>query len=67
LGKAMPNVDLVPVYLDNANRVLPKGEFLPIPFLCSVNFGSPLRLLPEESKTAFLTRARVAVEIMANS
>jgi 1-acyl-sn-glycerol-3-phosphate acyltransferase len=67
LGKAMPNVDLVPVYLDNANRVLPKGEFLPIPFLCSVNFGSPLRLLPEESKTAFLTRARVAVEIMANA
>jgi 1-acyl-sn-glycerol-3-phosphate acyltransferase len=66
LGKAMPNVDLVPVYLDNANRVLPKGEFLPIPFLCSVNFGSPLRLLPDEPKNAFLTRARAAVEAMAN-
>jgi 1-acyl-sn-glycerol-3-phosphate acyltransferase len=67
LGKAMPNVDLVPVYLDNANRVLPKGEFLPIPFLCSVNFGSPLRLLPDESKDAFLTRARAAVGAMAKS
>ena len=57
----------VPVYLDNANRVLPKGEFLPIPFLCSVNFGCPLRLLPDEPKNAFLTRARAAVEALANS
>lgn len=67
LGKAMPDVDLVPVYLDNANRVLPKGEFLPIPFLCSANFGAPLRLLAGESKNAFLTRARAAVEAMAKS
>jgi len=67
LAKAKPDVDLVPVYLDNANRVLPKGEFLPIPFLCSVNFGAPLHLLPDESKDAFLTRARAAVEAMAKS
>lgn len=67
LGKAMPHVELVPVYLDNANRVLPKGEFLPIPLLCSVNFGAPLRLLPDESRDAFLTRARAAVEGMAKS
>ena len=65
LGKVMPHVDLVPVYLDNASRVLPKGEFLPIPFLCSANFGAPLRLLPDETKDAFLTRARAAVEAMA--
>ena len=62
LGKAAPLVDLVPVYIDNASRILPKGEFLPIPLLCSVNFGTPLRLLPGESKQAFLTRARTAVE-----
>ena len=67
LGKAMPDVELVPVYLDNANRVLPKGEFLPIPLLCSVNFGAPLRLLPDESRDAFLTRARSAVQNMAKS
>ena len=62
LGKAAPSVDLVPVYIDNASRILPKGEFLPIPLLCSVNFGAPMRLLPTESKQAFLTRARAAVE-----
>ncbi len=61
LSKAAPSVDLVPVYIDNASRVLPKGEFLPIPLLCSVNFGEPMRLLPAEPKNAFLTRARAAV------
>ncbi|MEA3164046.1 MAG: hypothetical protein QOE88_1864 [Verrucomicrobiota bacterium] len=62
LGKAAPTVDLVPVYIDNVNRVLPKGEFLPIPLLCSVNFGEPMRLSLGESKNAFLARARAAVE-----
>ena len=62
LGKAMPEVDLVPVYIDNANRVLPKGELLPLPLLCSVIFGEPLRLETNESKDAFLTRAQAAVE-----
>jgi 1-acyl-sn-glycerol-3-phosphate acyltransferase len=62
LGKAMPEVDLVPVCIDNANRVLPKGELLPLPLLCSVIFGQPLRLEMNESKDAFLTRAQTAVE-----
>ncbi|HUB67245.1 MAG TPA: lysophospholipid acyltransferase family protein [Candidatus Methylacidiphilales bacterium] len=65
LAKAVPAVDLVPVYIDNANRVLPKGEFLPIPLLCSANFGAPLRLQTDEPKDAFLTRARAAVEALA--
>lgn len=65
LAKAVPTVDLVPVFIDNANRVLPKGEFLPIPLLCSANFGAPLRLLPDEPKDHFLTRARAAVEALA--
>ena len=67
LAKAMPNVDLVPVYLDNANRVLPKGEFLPVPLLCSAHFGAPLRMIVDEPKDAFLTRARTAVEALAKS
>jgi 1-acyl-sn-glycerol-3-phosphate acyltransferase len=65
LGKAVPDVDLVPVYIDNASRVLPKGELLPLPLLCSVVFGAPLRLQPAESKEAFLTRARAAIESLS--
>lgn len=64
LGKAVPDVDLVPVYIDNASRVLPKGELLPLPLLCSVIFGEPLRPEKNESKDAFLTRARAAVEAL---
>lgn len=64
LGKAVPEIDLVPVYINNANRVLPKGELLPLPLLCSVIFGRPIRPEKSESKDAFLTRARAAVEAL---
>ena len=62
LARAMPSVELVPVYIDNASRILPKGEFLPIPLICSVNIGAPIHVRPAESKEAFLSRARGAVE-----
>lgn len=61
LAKARPAADYVPVYIDNLNRVLPKGEFLPVPILCSVSFGTPLRLETGETKPAFLSRAREAL------
>jgi 1-acyl-sn-glycerol-3-phosphate acyltransferase len=54
-------LELVPVYLENLNRILPKGEFLPVPLLSSVTFGPPMGLQPGESKAAFLERARAAV------
>jgi hypothetical protein len=62
LAKTMPHVEFVPVYVKNANRVLPKGESLPVPMLCSVTFGAPFRFDDQLDKHAFLTRARNAVE-----
>jgi 1-acyl-sn-glycerol-3-phosphate acyltransferase len=56
-----PAVELVPVWMDNLGRVLPKGEFIPVPLLCSINFGVPLRVEADEDKDAFLTRARDAL------
>ena len=61
LARKRPDVELVPVLLDNMNRILPKGEFLPVPLICSVTFGAPLRLETDESREAFLLRARQAV------
>jgi 1-acyl-sn-glycerol-3-phosphate acyltransferase len=61
LGKARPDVELVPVYIDNLNRVLPKGEFAPVPMLASVSFGAPMRVGENEDKTEFLERARNAI------
>lgn len=58
LARRFPDVELVPVYLDNLSRILPKGEFLPVPLLCSASFGPPMALNPGEAKEAFLARAR---------
>lgn len=61
LAQKRPDMELVPVLIDNLNRVLPKGEILPVPLLGSVTFGPPIHLLNGESKTAFLDRARQAL------
>lgn len=61
LAKQAPEIEFVPVYIENLNRVMPKGEVLPIPILCSVTFGAPLRPDPAEGKAAFLGRARDAL------
>ena len=66
LAKARPEVELVPVFLENLNRVLPKGEYLPVPLLSRVYFGPPLHLQEGESKDAFLERARQAMVKLAS-
>jgi 1-acyl-sn-glycerol-3-phosphate acyltransferase len=61
LALARPGVELVPTWIDNLSRVLPKGEFMPLPLLCSVTFGAPLVLEEGEERKAFLARARGAL------
>ena len=61
LAEAFPDVQLIPAWIDNVQRVMPKGEVVPVPILCSVTFGAPLNLQPGEDKRAFLDRARNAV------
>jgi 1-acyl-sn-glycerol-3-phosphate acyltransferase len=61
LAGEFPDVELVPVYLDNLHRSLPKGALLPVPVVCTVRFGAPLARLAQETKEAFLARARDAV------
>ena len=60
LGRA-PHLECVPVYIENLARVLPKGEFLPLPLLSSLSIGAPLRLAEGERKAEFLERLRQAV------
>ena len=61
LAEAHPGVPLIPAWIDNVQRVMPKGEVVPVPLLCSVTFGAPLALQPGEDKRVFLERARAAV------
>ena len=61
LAKARPGVDLVPVWIANLNRVMPKGEIIPVPLICTLTFGAPLHLAEDETKDAFLDRATQAL------
>ncbi len=65
LAQRFPEVELVPVYLENFHRVMPKGSVLPVPLLCTVRFGRPINLFENEAKEDFLFRARAAVEELA--
>ena len=65
LAQQYPHVELVPVYLDNARRALPKGSMVPVPLVCTARFGAPLARVPDEDKAQFLERARNAVVELA--
>ena len=65
LARARPHIELIPVWIANLNRVMPKGRALPLPLLCTLSFGAPLQWLDDESKEAFLERARNALLAMA--
>lgn len=65
LALAFPDVELIPVYLDNLHRSLPKGSFFPVPLLCTVRFGPTLPRIEDEAKDDFLIRARQAMVDLA--
>jgi 1-acyl-sn-glycerol-3-phosphate acyltransferase len=61
LLRLKPGLEIVPIYLANMNRILPKGEVLPVPLIGRVIVGAPMTLDPDEDKHAFLGRAREAM------
>jgi 1-acyl-sn-glycerol-3-phosphate acyltransferase len=61
LARRFPGVVLVPAWIHNVQRVMPKGEVVPVPVLCSVTFGAPIALSENEPRADFLVRAREAV------
>lgn len=67
LAMARPQIELVPVWLENLNRMMPKGEIFPVPLLCTVTFGTPMTVLPQEEKTDFLRRAQAALLAAASA
>jgi 1-acyl-sn-glycerol-3-phosphate acyltransferase len=64
LAQRKAAADLVPAYLENLNRILPKGEVLPVPLLSALTFGPPLRFEPGERKETFLDRTREALRCL---
>lgn len=66
LARQRPELEFVPVWLDNLRRVMPKGRLIPLPLLCTARFGAPLRLRAGEDKAAFLDRTRDALLALAD-
>lgn len=62
LAKAKPEIELIPVFIDNAAKILPKGESLPLPLICSVYLGEPFFLGPGQTREAFLAEAKEKIE-----
>jgi 1-acyl-sn-glycerol-3-phosphate acyltransferase len=61
LARSRPGVPLMPVFLANLNRIMTKGSALPVPLIATVTVGAPLAFAADETKEAFLTRARAAL------
>jgi 1-acyl-sn-glycerol-3-phosphate acyltransferase len=61
LSIARPDVELVPCWIENMSRVLPKGVFLPVPLLCRVIFGAPIAVAENEDRRDFLSRAHASL------
>lgn len=67
LRQRVPQVRLVPVWLENMNRVLPKGSRLVVPIICTATFGTALEdPEEEEAKRTFLARAKQALEALTH-
>jgi 1-acyl-sn-glycerol-3-phosphate acyltransferase len=67
LANARPDIELVPVWIDNLYRVLPRGAIIPAPVQCSATFGAPTRLAPGEDKQQFLGRLRQSIAQLGES
>jgi len=66
LASAFPAVELIPVYIENLHRSMPKGAFVPVPIIWTVRFGAALKLGVGEDKDEFLRRSRDAVAQLAD-
>ncbi len=62
LARRFPSAPLLPVHLENLNRILPKGTRLPVPVIARLSMRTPLYLKEDESKATFLDRARLALK-----
>lgn len=59
LAKQSPCVAIRPVWLENLNRIMPKGEILPLPLIAAATFGPPLPAdVRAMEKVDFLVAAR---------
>ncbi|WP_147203048.1 lysophospholipid acyltransferase family protein, partial [Paracoccus denitrificans] len=67
LARAVPEAEIVPAWILNLDRILPKGAFLPVPLNCAVRFGNPIRVETGESREDFLQRLAAAMLALSDT
>ena len=65
MGLARPDIDLIPTWIANVTEIMPKGEVIPLPLICTVTFGEPIHVQNGEDKNTFLERASKALVSLA--
>ena len=65
LAVACPDVEFLPVWIENLSRVMPKGRSFPVPLLCTITIGAPSKLQAHEDKAMFVARTRDALLALA--
>lgn len=61
LNQQFPEVEVIPVWISNLKRVMPKGALVPLPLLSTVIFGAPLIITADTNKADFLKQAQQAL------
>ena len=61
LARRFPRLPLVPVFLENLNRVFPRGTFVPVPLIAQATFLPPQEFSADEPRDSFLQRTRAAL------
>ena len=50
LAKSHPDVPVIPIFINGPDKVMPKTDFLPVPFICDVYLGTPMHFGDDSKK-----------------
>ena len=64
LIKRNPEINVIPVYLDNVYKTLPRGKNLILPYNCSIKFGDPIKFKSMEMDEILLSSEKAMQKLM---
>lgn len=59
-----PEIKVIPVYLDNVYKILPRGKNLILPYNCSIKFGDPIQFKSMEMEDILLSSEKAMQNLM---
>jgi 1-acyl-sn-glycerol-3-phosphate acyltransferase len=59
-----PEINVIPVYLDNVYKTLPRGKNLILPYNCSIKFGDPIQFKSMEMEDILLSSEKAMQNLM---